>query len=375
MLDPRNDKLAEILVKYSCAVKKGDIVFISMRGIPSLELGKALIRKVTQAGGVPFWHYNDDALTRQFLLYNNEEQIKRYAAFYLPLAKKSNCFISIAGHNNPFDLSDIPAKKMEAYKKYFHKPVLADQIIKKSRWVAMRFPNDAMAQLAQQPQEKFEKFFYEVCCIDYAKMSRAMDPLVKLMKKTDRVHIKGPGTDLTFSIKGIAPIKCDGHRNIPDGEVFTAPVRDSLNGVVTYNAPSLYEGTVYENIRFEITKGKITKATCNANEKKLNQILDTDPGARFFGEFALGVNPMVKEPMKDTLFDEKIDGSFHLTPGRCYESAPNGNKSAIHWDLVCIQRKDYGGGEIRFDNRLIRKDGEFVIPELKGRFTIKALGG
>ena len=207
-------------------------------------------------------------------------------------------------------------------------------------------------------------------------MSKAMDPLIKLMQQTDKVRIKGPGeTDLTFSIKGIPPVKCDGHRNIPDGEVYTAPVRNSINGVIAYNTPSLEEGTVFENIRFEFKNGKIVKATNSVDQKKMDRLLDTDAGARYVGEFAIGVNPMVKEPMKDTLFDEKIDGSIHLTPGQCYDEAPNGNQSAIHWDLVLIQRKDYGGGEIWFDDRLIRKDGEFVIPELRGKFTRKALGG
>ncbi len=375
MRDPRNDRLADILVDYSCKVKKGEYVYISARGIPSLELVKSLIRKVTKVGGVPVWQYNDDSLFRQFLNFNNEEQIKQYAAYFKPMMQKVACYISIAGGNNPFDLSDIPSKKMESYKKLFYKPVLADIITKHARWVVLRFPNDAMAQLAQKPQETFEDFYYDVCCVNYPKMSKAMDGLVKLMKRTDRVHLKGPGTDLNFSIKGIDVIKCDGKRNIPDGEVYTAPVRDSLNGVISYNAPSLYESNIYDKIRFEIKNGKIIKATCASNEKKLNQILDTDPGARYFGEFAIGVNPMIKEPMKDTLFDEKIDGSFHLTPGRCYDAAPNGNKSAIHWDLVNIQRKDYGGGEIWFDGKLIRKDGEFVVPELKGKFTRKALGG
>jgi len=375
MIDPRNDKLAEMLVNYSCGVKKGDLVFLAIRGIPSLELGKALIRKVTEAGGVPFWYYNDDSLTRQFLLKNTVDQIKKFAQFHLAMARRTDCYISIAGTSNPFDLNDIPPQKMALYKKLYGKPVLSDVITKKTRWVAMRYPNDAMAQLAQKPQEAFEKFYFDVCCVNYRKMSRAMDPLVKLMKKTDKVHIKGKGTDLTFSIKGIPNIKCDGHRNVPDGEVYTAPVRDSINGVITYNTPSLYEGTVFENIRFEFKNGKIVKATCSTDEKRLNKILDTDPGARYIGEFALGVNPMIKEPMKDTLFDEKIDGSFHLTPGRCYDEAPNGNKSAIHWDLVCIQRPDYGGGEIWFDRKLVRKNGKFVVPTLKGKFTRQALGG
>ena len=375
MIDPRNDKLADLLVNYSCAVKKGDLVFIAVKGNDALALGKTLIRKVAAAGGVPFWYYNDDSMMRQFLLHMTEAQIKKYATFFLGMARKTDCYISVAGSNNAFDLTDIPAEKMKMLKQLFFAPVFSNQIIKKARWVALRFPNDSMAQLAQKPQEVFEKFYYDVCCIDYKKMSRAMDPLVKQFKKTDRVHIKGPGTDLTFSIKGMIPIKCDGHRNIPDGELFTAPVKNSINGVITYNTPSLYEGAVFENIRFEFKNGKIIKANCATDEKKLNKILDTDPGARYVGEFALGLNPMIKEPMKDTLFDEKIGGSFHLTPGRCYDEAPNGNKSAIHWDLVAIQRKDYGGGEIWFDNRLIRKDGDFVVPELKGKFTSKALGG
>jgi aminopeptidase len=375
MIDPRNDRLADVLVKYSCAVKKGDLVYIALKGADTLELGKALIRKTTEAGGVPFWYFNDDSMIRQFLLKNTEAQIRKFASFHLSMAKKTDCYISIAGSGNAFDLTDIPAAKMKMMKQLYFTPVFSKQIIKKARWVALRFPNNSMAQLAQKPQEVFEKFYYDVCCIDYRKMSKAMDPLIKLLRKTDKVHIKGRGTDLTFSIKGMKPIKCDGHRNIPDGEVFTAPVKTSINGVISYNTPSLYEGTVFENIRLEFKDGKIVKATCTSNEKKLNKILDTDPGARFVGEFALGVNPMIKEPMKDTLFDEKIDGSFHLTPGRCYDDCPNGNKSAIHWDLVAIQRKDYGGGEIWFDKRLIRKNGEFVVPELKGKFTRKSLGG
>jgi Leucyl aminopeptidase (aminopeptidase T) len=189
--------------------------------------------------------------------------------------------------------------------------------------------------------------------------------LQQLMEMTDKVHLKGPGTDVTFSIKDIPSIKCDGKNNVPDGEVFTAPVRESINGVISYNTPSLYHGFTYENIKFEIKDGKIVKATANDTEK-INEMLDTDDGSRYFGEFAIGVNPYVTEPMKDILFDEKIAGSFHFTPGMSYEEAPNGNSSAIHWDLVMIQRPEYGGGEIWFDDKLIRKDGIFILPELEG---------
>jgi len=226
-----------------------------------------------------------------------------------------------------------------------------------------------MAQLAQTSQETFEDFYYEVCCADYARMSQAQDKLVALMEATDKVHIKGQGTDLSLSIKDIPIVKCDGTRNIPDGEVYTAPVRDSVNGTIAYNTPSLYQGNVYSGITFTFENGKIIKALCDGDQARLNKILDTDAGARYVGEFALGVNPFILHPMKDTLFDEKIAGSFHLTPGQCYDEAPNGNQSNIHWDLVLIQRPDYGGGEIYFDDKLIRKDGVFTDPDLEKGFS------
>lgn len=373
MNDPRNDKLADVLVDYSCRVKKGELVIISVRGDSARELGASLIRKVTQVGGVPYWMFSDDAYMRQFLLNMNESQIKRYASLYKKIAKDCDCFISVAGANNPFEMTDIPSKNMQIMRKNFYQPVMSNIITKSKKWVVVRYPDYAMSQLAKLPREKFADFYYDVCCVNYAKMSKAMDPLVRLMKKTDKVHIKGKGTDLTFSIKGINVIKCDGEYNIPDGEVFTAPVKNSVNGVISFNAPSLYEGSLFSDIRLEFKNGKIIKATCSNNNKKLNKHFDTDPGARYVGEFALGVNPMIKEPMMDTLFDEKIDGSFHFTPGRCYDEASNGNKSAIHWDLVCIQRPEYGGGEIWFDNKLIRKNGKFVHPQLKNKFTKKTL--
>jgi aminopeptidase len=220
-----------------------------------------------------------------------------------------------------------------------------------------------MAQLANTSLEAFENFYFDVCNLDYKKMSNAMDALVNLMQKTDIVRLKGIGTDLTFSIKGIPAIKCAGEMNIPDGEVFTAPVKDSVNGKITYNTPAIYQGFTFENICFEFKNGKIINATSN-DTQRLNKILDTDEGSRYIGEFSFGVNPYITKPMKDGLFDEKISGSIHLTPGSCYDEAPNGNKSSIHWDLVYIQTPEYGGGEIYFDDKLIRKDGKFVVDEL-----------
>jgi aminopeptidase len=213
--------------------------------------------------------------------------------------------------------------------------------------------------------DAFEDFYFDVCNLDYNKMANAMEPLKQLMERTDKVRIVSPGTDLSFSIKGMNAVKCNGDRNIPDGECYTAPIRNSVNGVLSYNTPSVYEGTTFDNIRFVFENGKIVEASANHNDK-INHIMDTDEGARYIGEFSLGFNPYIKDPMKDTLFDEKIDGSLHFTPGNAYDEADNGNVSAIHWDLVLIQRPEYGGGEVYFDDVLIRKDGRFVIPELLG---------
>ena len=257
--------------------------------------------------------------------------------------------------------SDVPSDKLNMYYR-LTSPTL-DYRVNETKWVVLRYPNNSMAQLANTSLEAFEDFYFDVCTLDYSKMDHAMDALAALMERTDKVHIKGPGTDLTFSIKDIPAIKCAGECNIPDGEVYTAPVKDSMNGIISYNTPSEEQGFTYENIVFEIENGKIIKATSNDNDR-INHLLDTDEGARYFGEFAIGVNPYILEPMKDTLFDEKICGSFHLTPGASYEDAPNGNKSAVHWDLVMIQRAEYGGGEIYFDDVLIRKDGIFTLPEL-----------
>jgi aminopeptidase len=228
----------------------------------------------------------------------------------------------------------------------------------------MRYPNSSMAQKANMSTEQFEEFYFNVCNLDYAKMSKAMDPLEALLIKTDKVRIKGVGTDLSFSIKGLPAFKCDGEANIPDGEVYTAPVKDSVNGYITYNTPAEYQSFTYENIRLEFKDGKIIKATANDTER-INKVFDTDEGSRYVGEFAIGVNPYIIKPMKDTLFDEKIMGSFHFTPGSAYDKCFNGNRSAIHWDLVCIQTPEYGGGEIWFDDVLIRKDGKFILKELE----------
>lgn len=369
MKDKRNEVLARQLLDYSTQVKKGETLYLEIKGKETLELGKQIIRLATEKGVTTFWFYNDESLLRQFVKGSSDDQFKRQAELHLELMTRADAYIGLRGSDNPFDMADIPQEQIDKLNSIFYKPVHLEERVKRTRWVVLRYPNNAMAQLAETSQEAFEDFYFNVCCADYAKMSKAQDKLFALMDATDKVKITAPETDLTFSIKSIPCVKCDGLRNIPDGEVYTAPVKDSINGVITYNTPSLYQGTVYNKISLNFEKGRIVKATCDGDQTKLNKIFDTDEGARSVGEFAIGVNPFILHPMKDTLFDEKIAGSFHFTPKQCYDEASNGNQSSIHWDLVLIQRPEYGGGEIWFDDKLIRKDGVFTDADMEREFS------
>lgn len=363
-MDNRFHEMADKLVNFSVDLQKGEKVLIEVFD-DGMELTRALVKATYEAGGIPFVSVKNMALRRQLLLGATKEQVELQAKWERERMEAMDAYIAVRAFANTGELSDVPGDKMGLFNTYYNNPVHMETRLPGTKWVVMRYPNAAMAQSANMSLEAFEDFYFNVCNLDYAVMEKALDPLVELMERTDKVHIVGPGTDLRFSIKGLPAIKCSGHRNIPDGEVFTAPVKDSVNGVITYNTPSVQAGTTFENIRLEFKDGKIVKATSNDTEK-INRIFDTDEGARYVGEFALGVNPFVTAPMKDILFDEKIRGSFHFTPGNAYGNCFNGNRSAVHWDLVMIQTPEWGGGEIYFDDVLIRKDGRFVLPELDG---------
>ena len=361
MHDLRFDKLAKLLVEYSTRLKRNEKVLIEAFDVPD-EMAIALIRATRKAGAIPFLQVQRAKIGRELALRASDRQLNLAAQHELARMKKMDAYIALRGSNNITELSDVPMKQMQLIMKKM-RPV-QDQRVKKTKWVVLRWPTSSMAQLAAMSTEAFEDFYFEVCTLDYRKLQPGMKALKALMEKTDRVEIKGPGTDLRFSVKGIPAVICGGDRNIPDGEVFTCPIKNSVDGHVTFNAPSIYQGIGFDGIRLEFREGKIVEATSNQTEK-LNKILDSDPGARYIGEFSLGFNPRVLQPMRDILFDEKIAGSFHFTPGQAYEEADNGNRSQVHWDMVCIQRPDYGGGEIYFDGKLIRRDGEFLPKQLR----------
>jgi aminopeptidase len=361
MHDIRFDKLAKLLVEYSIRLKRNENVLIEAFDTPD-EMTIALIRAARKVGAVPFVQTYHAPVNRALALEASNQQLNLLAKHELTRMKKMDAYIAVRGSNNITELSDVPAEKMKLLTRKM-RPV-QDQRVKKTKWVVLRWPTSSMAQLAGMSTEAFEDFYFDVCTLDYRKLKPGMKALKRLMEKTDRVEIKGPGTDLRFSIKGIPAVICGGDRNIPDGEVFSCPVKDSVQGNVTFNAPSIYQGIGFDGIHLEFKDGKIVDATSNET-KKLNKILDSDPGARYIGEFSLAFNPRILEPMRDILFDEKIAGSFHFTPGQAYDQADNGNRSQVHWDMVGIQRPEYGGGEIYFDGRLIRRDGEFLPKELR----------
>lgn len=363
MVDERIKTLAKNLVNYSVKLKEKENILIDLSGEDCYGLGNEIIKEVYKVGGNPFVKIEDANMKCTLIKGANKEMLDMMRKHDLEQMENMDAYIAVRASNNISNLVNVPKDKMLMYETVYMDDVLNERV-DNTKWVILRYPNDSMAQLAGMNTEEFEDFYFNVCNLDYSKMDKAMDNLKALMEKTDRVHIVGPGTDLSFSIKGMGGIKCAGEMNIPDGEVYSAPIRDSVNGKISYNALSTYRNFTFTDVVLEFKDGKIINATAN-NTEKINEIFDTDEGARYIGEFALGVNPYVTKPMNDILFDEKIAGSFHFTPGRAYKDMDNGNVSAIHWDLVCIQTPECGGGEIYFDDVLIRKDGKFVLPELE----------
>ena len=363
MIDKRLETLSRNLINYSCELKKGEKVIIEVFG-PHYDFTRQLVREAHLVGALPVVWLRDSSILREQIMGGSQEQWDYIAASDAAMLKEADAYIGIRGGDNSSQYSDISIEKLNLHTASYNTPVHSKVRVPDTRWVVLRFPSPSMAQQADQSTESFEDFYFNVCNLDYGKMSIAMNSIVSYMKRTDKVRITGKGTDITFSIKDIPAIKCDGKVNIPDGEIFVGPVKDSVNGTITYNTPSLYQGFTFENISFTFKDGKIISHSSN-NDARIEDILNTDEGARYIGEFAIGVNPYINKAMKDTLFDEKISGSIHLTPGNCYDDSFNGNKSAIHWDLVFIQTPEFGGGEIYFDDVLIRKDGLFVVDELK----------
>ena len=364
MTDPRFDTLAQLLVSHSTTLAAGEHLLIEAFDVPDAFVCAA-VKAARAVGGFPHVALRSTRVIRTLVDGAADEQITTWADTDDYRMQKMSAYIGVRGADNASEMACVGDASMTLFGRHYQKPVHFEQRVKHTKWCVLRWPSPSMAQLAGMSTDEFEDFYFRVCCLDYARMATAAAKLAERMNRTDRVHIVGPGeTDLRFSIKDIPAVPCTGDRNIPDGEVFTAPERNSVEGVIAFNTPTLYRGVSFENVRLTFREGRIVESTATVGGDRLHEVFDADEGARFVGEFAIGFNPHILQPMKDILFDEKIAGSFHFTPGQAYEEADNGNRSEIHWDLVCIQRPDFGGGEIRFDDETIRKDGLFVVDDL-----------
>ncbi len=354
-------KLANRLVNYSCKVQAGEKVLITYGDCPD-TLIQAIIEEIFAVQAIPLLYRLDKKLKRLILTNSDKNAYEYYRAIAEPIMQSVDAVILISGSHNDFEFSDVPSDSLANYGKLYIEPVHFKARCSK-KWVLLKYPTSAFAQSSQMSTDAFEQFFFQVCNLDYSKLSLAMDNLKTLMESTDIVRIVSPTTDLTFSIKGMPAIKCCGESNIPDGELFTAPIKDSVNGTITFNVPALDNGVQFSDIRLTFKDGKIIDFDCNDREK-FQRILDTDEGSRYLGEFAFGLNPYCTDYVKDILFDEKMTSSIHLAVGSSYEECYNGNTSSVHLDLIQSHLDKYGGSKIYFDDALIYQNGKFIYPNL-----------
>lgn len=354
-------KLAERIVNYSIHVKPEEKVLVQYSDCDD-EFLECLQKEILKARAYPFFKCINRALHKNELIIGNQKLFELKTKYDEVLYRDMDCIILIGGSNNIYDYANVNTKIKEIYDKIYTQCIHFDIRIKK-RWVLLRYPSASFAQLAEMGTKEFEQYFFDVCSLDYEKMDKACVALKKLMERSDRVKIVAPGTHLEFSIKGLPAIICSGQCNLPDGEVYTAPVKDSINGEITFNVPAMQGGLKFENIHLTFKNGKVVNFDCN-NNKEFEKILNLDDGSRYVGEFSFGINPYVTKSINDILFDEKMCGSLHMALGCSYDDCNNTNKSVLHWDLILNQTPEYGGGEIWLDGVKVRENGKFILPEL-----------
>jgi aminopeptidase len=367
MADPRVETVAKILVDYSVEVKPNQLVQItgSPEGAPLIL---AVYQKVLERGAHPFLQVELEEA--QELLYTcaSDAQLDYIPPFMKDIIEQINASIGIWTDVNTKRLTNAdPAK--QSRRAVARRP-LSDRLLERAakkelRWTATLYPTQAFAQDAEMSLREFEDFVYKGCLVYEAdpikawkKISKEQQRVTDWLNKARQVHVVGPDTDLKLEVTGRKWINCDGRENFPDGEIFTGPIEDSVNGHIRYTYPACDFGREVEDVRLQFKDGKVIKATAAKNEQFLLKMLETDEGARYVGEFAFGTNSGIQQFIKNTLFDEKIGGTIHLAIGKGYPESGSKNKSAIHWDMVCDLRD---GGEVRVDGTLFLKDGKILV--------------
>ena len=367
MRDPRVERLATVLVHYSTHIEPGDLVVI--QGMPPAEpLLLAVYEEVLKAGGHPHLLVTLPGVEEAFFRLASDEQLEFISPVRKMIIEEFDALISVRSHINTRELSGIDPTRQRRHNKAMAplmKTYMQRGAAGELKWVGTLYPTPAYAQEADMSLRDYEDFVYRACFCDqedpvarWQEIHDMQQRLVEWLRGKKEVKIKGPNADLTLSIEGRVFINSDGHHNMPSGEIFTGPVEDSAEGWVRFTYPAITGGREVEGIELWFEKGRVVKATAKKNEEYLLQMLDTDPGARYLGEFAIGTNNGIQRFTKNILFDEKIGGSFHLAVGAGYPETGSKNESAIHWDMICDMRD---GGEIYVDGELFYRSGEFMI--------------
>jgi len=372
MHDPRLAKLARVLVRYSTNVRKGDRVVIRGSTVAA-PLAAELYREVLEAGGFPWVRLVPDSLSEIFFRHASEEHLTTLSPIEKAIIRETNVTIGIWAGTNTKALSRVdPAKQAKLSRT--SRPLLEEQMKRSAlpadnprhlRWTGTLLPNHSSAQDAEMGLLDYEEFVYRAGKLHlsdpvaaWKKLGQAQQKLADRLAKGRELHITTPqGTDIRFGIEGRRWINCDGKHNFPDGEVFTGPIEDATEGLVRYSFPAVHGGREVRDVVLRFKAGKVVDATASHNEEFLVKMLDLDKGARVLGELALGTNYSIKEYTRNTLFDEKIGGTFHAAVGAAYPESGGKNKSGLHWDMVCDLRQ---GGIVRVDGEVITKNGRFA---------------
>lgn len=349
-------KLAKIIINYSIALKKGEKLLIRGYGFDGYPLIKELYLEAVKAGAFKIdVRYSSDEMARIFYENATKEQLTFLDLLDKKVADNYDAMIQIIADENPFELAAVEIKKKQLAMKAM-KPL--SDILHKKRWCLFYYPNNATAQTAKKSLETWENFVFDSCIKDWKKEEKMQLKLIDLLKKVKKIRVVGHETDLTLSVAGQTWLKCCGSHNLPDGEVFTSPIRNSVSGVIRYNVPTRYMSKDFDWVKLWLKNGKVVKEACSHDVKDLADILNTDSGARYYGEFAFGLNKSILEPTREILFDEKMGKSLHMALGKCYDEAPNGNDSNIHWDLIF--RFDWANAELYFDDKKVYSKTKWI---------------
>lgn len=357
-------RLARTVIRHSLQVTPGQRVLIDVVGQAD-ELVEALLEEANQAGAEAYLQQVPISQLKQLIVNGSKEQMSRWAETCSASMRGMDAYIGIRSEENVYELQDLPNPQFEHYVKHYAQPKQM-AMAQLPRWVLLRNPTSALAQQARMSDTAFWDIYDRACNLDYRAWASCVQPLAELLEQTEQVRIVGPGeTDLHFSIKGMPAVVCDGRYNLPDGEIFTAPLVESVEGSITFNVPTAYMGHTYDEVYMEFRRGRVVRVS-GPQQEQLERLLRQDNGAACVGEFGIGLNPHLTRPMNNLLFDEKMQGSVHLALGQAYPMADNGNQSSLHLDFVLCQTEAFGGGELYFDGKLVRRNGRLIVPELAG---------